>query len=189
MPPKASAFFFPTGATTGPRQRRGSLMDARQKTLVVLAVFVILFVCFAIALFLQLWSILTMTTVGTVGTLIGCVSFVPVLLLGNAIALIVGFRKEIEGTQPLVFIAVLVANAILIVTGVVAIIQTVNSLPGISSMFVPETIDWSDWLMELAIFAGPQALAMAVAVFGLIRLKRRARQADEPPEAGETGES
>lgn len=164
-------------------------MDVRQKTLVVLAVFVILFVCFAIALFLQWWSILTMTTVGTVGTLIGCISFVPVLLLGNAIALIVGFRKEIEGTQPLVFIAVLVANAALVVTGTVTIIGTVNSLPGISSMFVPETIDWFDWLMEFAIFVGPQVLAMAVAVVGLIRLRGRARQADEQPEAAETGES
>ena len=47
----------------------------RRKGLNVLAAMWILLWCFACAWFLQWWSILTMTTVGTVGTLIGCVTF------------------------------------------------------------------------------------------------------------------
>ena len=137
----------------------------RRRGLNVLAAMWILLWCFACAWFLQWWSILTMTTVGTVGTLTGCVTFVPVVLLGNALALNAGFRKELGKPRVAMFLYVLVVNAVLSYTGFRAIIGTVRSLSSQASLFTPQPEDilWDEWLMLFLIFIGPEVLAMVLA--------------------------
>jgi uncharacterized membrane protein len=165
-------------------------MTTTQKTITVLALIGIVFWCFPVAWFLQWWSILTMTTVGSVGTLTGCVTFFPVLLLENVPALIGGFRKELGKPRMGLFLFVLVANAVLIVTGITTIIGTVNSLPSHTSLFTPQPEDilWDEWLMMFLTFVAPPILATGVAVIGLVGLSKRSRQAGEPPETVETAE-
>jgi uncharacterized membrane protein len=170
-------------------EERGS-MTTKQKIIIVLALIGIVFWCFPVAWFLQWWSVLTLTTVGSVGTLTGCITFFPVLLLGNVLALIGGFRKELGKPRMGLFLFVLVANAVLIVTGITTIISTVNSLSSHTSLFTPQPEDilWDEWLMMFLIFVGPQLLAMGVAVFGLARLWKHSQQTGEPPETVETAE-
>ena len=159
-------------------------MNTKQKGIAVLATMWILLWCFACAWFLQWWSILTMTTVGTVGTLIGCITFVPVILLGNALALIAGFRKELGELRLGMFLYTLVVNAILAFTGVWTIVGTVRSLSSRTSLFTPQPEDilWDEWLMLFLIFVGPQVLAMALAAVGVVVMKRRSLPAEQRPE-------
>lgn len=159
-------------------------MNTKQKVITVLATMWILLWCFACAWFLQWWSILTMTTVGTVGTLIGCVTFVPIVLLGNTLALIAGFRKELGKPRLGMFLYILVVNAILAFTGMRAIIGTVRSLSSRTSLFTPrpEDIRWGEWLMLFLIFIGPEVLAMVLAAVGLVVMKRRSRLVEKQPE-------
>lgn len=155
-------------------------MEPMYKRIFFLGLFVILFGCFGVTWFMQGWSILTMTTVGTVGTLTGCISFCPALLLLNAIALIVAYREK-YGTAWLPFLLlVLVANVILMFSGTAAIISTVMSLNEHTSYFTPrpEDISWDEWLGLFFTFVIPEILVVVLAVIALVKMKGRSRQAE-----------
>ena len=166
-------------------------MNTKQKGIAVLATMWILLWCFACAWFLQWWSILTMTTVGTVGTLVGCVTFVPIVLLGNTLALIAGFRKELGKPRLGMFLYTLAINAILAFTGIRTIIGTVHSLSSRTSLFTPQPKDilWDEWLMLFLIFIAPEVLAMVLAAVGLVVMKRHSRPAEKQAEIAQRPET
>jgi hypothetical protein len=152
-------------------------MGSLKRRIIFLGLFVILVGCFGVAWFLQIFSILTMTRVGTVGTLTGCITFLPALILIDVTALIVAYRER-SGTARLPFLLlVLVANALLLVTGVTTIISTVRSLSSHTSLFTPrpEDILWDEWLMLFAIFVAPEIPAVVLAIVGLVGIKGRSR--------------
>ena len=153
-------------------------MEPMYKRIFFLGLFVILFGCFGVTWFMQGWSILTMTTVGTVGTLTGCISFCPALLLMNAIAFLVAYK---HGRARLPFLLlVLVANAILMFSGAAAIISTVMSLGEHTSYFTPrpEDISWDEWLGLFFTFVIPEILVVVLAVIALVKMKGHSWQAE-----------
>jgi hypothetical protein len=102
-------------------------MDPRLKRVLSLLL-VGLFWCGVATWFMQWWSVLTLTTVGTVGTLTGCISFVPLLLVINVVALLIGFRAESRQIRVIALMFVGVVNIILMITGTSATTPS-TSLP------------------------------------------------------------
>lgn len=153
-------------------------MKLKPKRFLFLGLFAILFVCFGVTWFMQLWSILTLTTVGMIGTLTGWISFCPSLLLLNAIAIIVAY-KEKSGQARLPFLLlVLVANSILIFSGTATIISTITSLDKHISYFTPrpEDITWDEWLELFLTFVLPEILVVVLAIVALTRVKGHSQQ-------------
>ena len=161
-------------------------MVPKSNRIFFLSLFVILVGCFGGTWFMQWWSILTMTTVGTIGTLTGCISFCPALVLLNTVALIVVY-KEKSGRARLPFLLfVLTANIILMFSGTATIINTVKSLGEHTSYFTPrsEDITWDEWLMLFFTFVIPEILFVVWTIAALVKLKDRSRYTDADQATG-----
>jgi hypothetical protein len=156
-------------------------MKPNQQRILFLGIFVALVGCFGVTWFTQWWSILTMTRVGTVGTLTGCISFCPSLVLLNAVALIVVYKDKSDKARVPFLTFVLVTNAILMVSGIAAIISAIKYLAENTSLFTPRPQDlaWDEWLGLFFTFIIPEILLIVVAIIGLVKTKDRLKQTED----------
>ena len=146
-------------------------MGPNRKRILFLGLFVVLVGCFGATWFMQWWSILTMTRVGTVGTLTGCVSFCPALVLVNAVALIVAYNDKSSKARVPYLIFVLVTNTILMFSGIATIISTIKNLAGHTSYFTPrpEDLAWDEWLGLFFTFVIPEILVIVFTIVALAK--------------------
>jgi hypothetical protein len=156
-------------------------MDTIPRRVLFLLIFVVLAGCFGITWFLQWWTILTMTRVGTIGTLTGCVSFCPSLVLLNMVTLLVALKGKSGEARTPYLLLVLIANALLMLTGISTIFTTVNSLADHTSYFTPrkEDLAWDEWLGLFATFVLPEILFIGYSIFALSRFKGRKKRSTD----------
>jgi phosphatidylglycerophosphatase A len=130
---------------------------------------------------MQWWSILTMTTVGTVGTLTGCISFCPALIILNAVALTMALKEKSGQARMPFLLLVLAANTILMISGIATIISTVRSLAEHTSYFTPrpEDLAWDEWLGLFFTFVIPEILFIGYALFAFTRFKARKKDSTD----------
>ena len=159
-------------------------METNPRRFLFLLIFAVLTGCFGITWFLQSWTILTMTRVGTIGTLTGCVSFCPSLILLNIVALTVAQKGKSGEAQTPYLLLVLIANAFLMLTGITTIFTTVNSLADHTSYFTPriEDLAWDEWLGLFATFVLPEILFIGYSLFAFSRIKGRKKDATDTME-------
>ena len=156
-------------------------MGPNRKRILFLGLFVVLVGCFGATWFTQWWSILTMTRVGTVGTLTGCITFCPALILLNAVALIVAYKDKSNKARVPFLMLVLVANTILMFSGIATIISTIKNLAESTSYFTPrpEDLAWDEWLGLFFTFVIPEILFIVFTIIALAKIKGRFQQTED----------
>lgn len=150
---------------------------------VILAQIVAVLGTFAIAAAPKWFSIMTMTTVGTVGTCSGCIIYLPVLLVMDLVFFRAAARQKTPASRSRILVLVAVANVILISVGLSTIAGAVAYLDSHASLFTPrpENISWQEWLQLFVLYFVPEMLGIAFAIVMLIRPFRRKERGKEGP--------
>jgi hypothetical protein len=158
-------------------------MESKDKPHVILAQIVAVLGTFALAAVPKWFSIMTMTTVGTVGTCTGCIIYLPVLLVVDLAFFWTASRQKIASSRTRILALVAVANVILMGTGLSIIIGAVGHLASHASLFTPrpENISWEEWLQLFALFFVPEMLGVLFAVVALKRPWGRRERGTEKP--------
>jgi hypothetical protein len=146
-------------------------MESKDKPHVILAQIVAVLGTFALAAIPKWFSIMTMTTVGTVGTCTGCIIYLPVLLVVDLAFFWTASRQKTASSRSRILALVAVANVILMGIGLSIIVDALGYLATHASLFTPrpENISWEEWLQLFVLFFVPEMLGV---LFAVVALKR-----------------
>ena len=159
-------------------------MEPKDKSHVILAQIVAVLGTFALAAVPKWFSIMTMTSVGTVGTCTGCIIYLPVLLVVDLVFFWTASRQKTASSRSRILALVALANVILMGIGLSTIVDALGYLGSHASLFTPrpESISWEEWLQLFVLFFVPEMLGILFAIVALKRPWRHCERGTEKPD-------